>query len=129
MRNFIELSLDSLKSFPIKEKKGMLPVEPDLVFDFYMFPKVFVINDLVDKLSPYLKSNVELQDGAVELKHSDLRANYSYLYVIEPNTVESVSDDVHIFRNEENSSLFFSEELINEINKLPMDYILYRWNK
>lgn len=65
MRKFIELSVDTLANFPVKEKKGMLPVEPDLVFDFYLFPKIYIIDDMVGSLSRYLTHNVELSDGAV----------------------------------------------------------------
>jgi len=131
MRKFIELSVDTLANFPVKEKKGMLPVEPDLVFDFYLFPKIYIIDDMVGSLSRYLTHNVELSDGAVELKKDDLRSNFTHVYIISDydTAVDDISDDIHIFRNKDNSALFLSEEFVSALNNLKTDYILYRWHQ
>ena len=130
MRKFIELSLEKLNDFPIKAKKGMLPVEPDLVFDFHLFPKIYIFDDLIEQLSIYFTHNVEVSDAAIELKKDDLRHNFSHLYIMEHYDVaETIAENIHIFRNKENSALFLSEELVDAMQQLKTDYILYRWHE
>ena len=128
MNTYIELSLINLANFPIKEKKGMLSVEPDFVFDFYLSPKMYISDDLIKQLSPFLENNIELFDAAVELGKDDLRANYSQPYIINHYNLatDTINEDIHIFRSEDNSALFLSEALIAAINALPTDYVLYR---
>ncbi|KZN50814.1 hypothetical protein N476_15095 [Pseudoalteromonas luteoviolacea H33] len=128
MRKFYELNINSLDTFPIKEKKIEGSTSPDLVFDFYIFPKIFINKQLVKKLLPYLKNNIELQEGAIELKHSDLKLNYSYLYIIGYENGSPIDINTHILRSEDNSSLFLSRELINEIRNQSKSNIIYRWH-
>ncbi|QUM80179.1 hypothetical protein HWV01_07725 [Moritella sp. 5] len=86
---------------------------------------------MVGSLSRYLTHNVELSDGAVELKKDDLRSNFTHVYIISDydTAVDDISDDIHIFRNEDNSALFLSEEFVSALNNLKTDYILYRWHQ
>ncbi|RXF06931.1 hypothetical protein [Pseudoalteromonas sp. PS5] len=128
MEGFFELSVKSLSTFPLKENiKGEL-APPDLVFDFYLFPKVFINNRILEKLSPFFKSNIEIQEGAVELKFSELELSYCYLYVVGCDNDSHTNESTHIFRSEDNSSLFLSNELIKEMRKKSTNGVLYRWN-
>ncbi len=128
MRQFFKLSIDKLNGFPVKSQNGMFPVEPDVVFDFYLFPKVFIIDGMIDKLASFLTNNVEIQEGAIELDKENLRYNYKYLYVISAyDNAEQVEEDVHIYRSSDNQSLFMSQDLVDAINSFNTDYIISRW--
>lgn len=125
-KQFVELNVASLVDFPIKETKAESAIEPEVVFDFYLFPKLFIRNDLVSVLTPYFVNNVELLEGAVELYEGELRTNYTYVYVIDIDLATEGNRDVNLCRNDDNSSLFFSTELVETMQRLFTERVLYR---
>lgn len=121
---YISITKHNYQNFLIKEKKGLLSIEPDLVIDFYIFPKIFIINDIAEQCKSYFDSNIIILDAAIELNNSDIRNNYNLLYFkylthydLQPHIYVSIKDN-GIFISEEFSAylskiLFFSPNPIN----------------
>jgi len=120
------INKENFKNFLIKEKKSMFPIEPDLVIDFYLSIKIFIINDIAEKCKSYFNENIILFDAAVENDKGDIPSIYKLIYFKE---YTYGSTNVHIYTSK-NNELFISEEfagfLFNLLKKSP-NPIEFRW--
>lgn len=69
--NYFILSKKKLKTFPFQQTpKPIVPVEPDLLLEMTFSPKLFIINDIADKVENLVQHGVEWLDARVDCSPS-----------------------------------------------------------
>lgn len=122
--NHKSINNKNYNNFLIKEKKSILPVEPDLLFDFYLSPALFIIEDIAKKCDHYIDNSMIILDAAIEVKNKKLKHNYKLVYFKTFNSIKS-----HLYLSE-NNEIFIShdfEEYLSNLLKHSPNPIEFRW--